>query len=463
MTIGRALPVGAMALATVLVMAGLFVAGLRGGPDAFEQTAGFVAVAGVALIAATVRPAWPLSIGLALGVFSGHWADIGLPLPLDRPLIAVAVLSALVRERRARPDALRTLPIDWLLIVTALYAICSGLLAGTLDDADTRFVLLDRFALLGFLLFFVAPMVYRTARDRQILLGTLVALGAYLGATALVETTGPRGLLLPRYIDDPAVGIHFDRARGPFTESVANGLVLYACAVAAAVAAVSWQDRRAKGLAGVIAALCLLGTLFTVTRAIWLAVAVATVVTLLAGRRTRRWAIPLAGAGAVMVLVAFAVVPGLAGRADERTNDDRPVWDRRNSNAAALRMVAERPLVGFGMGTFRTESVDYYRQGPDFPLTFVRDLHNVYLAHAVELGFIGAGLWLLALTWAVGGGVLGRGPPALRPWKLGLVAVAISYAVAAATTPLAFALPTLLLWTWAGVAWSGRRAEAAGA
>jgi O-antigen ligase len=297
--------------------------------------------------------------------------------------------------------------------------------------------------------------VFREARDRQILLGVLVALGAYLGLTALIETTGPRGLLIPRYIDDPTVGIHFDRARGPFAEAVGNGLVLYACAVASVIAAIEWKTPTLRRGALLVASLCLLGTLLTVTRAVWLGVIVGTIVALLWAHETRRFAIPAVVIGVTGVLLAFAAIPDLQVRADRRQNDQRPLWDRKNSDSAALRMVDARPLLGFGWGKFRTESADYYRQADDYPLTRVRDVHSVYLANAVELGLVGTALWLAALVWAIGAGVLRRGPPDLRPWQIGLLAVAVSYAVAAATTPLSFTLPTLLMWAWAGLCWAG--------
>lgn len=454
----RALPLVVAPIAAVVVGVAAFGLALGSGMselDAYERAVGVLAAAGLAAIAVVARPAWSLSLGLAMAVFSGHWGDMGFPVPLDRVLLTIGIVATIVREWRTTPENLKTRPIHWLLAVVALYAATSAVLSGTLHDSESRFALLDRFSLVAFVLFFVAPIAFRDARDRQILLGTLVALGGYLGLTALIETAGPRGLLLPRYIDDPTVGIHFDRARGPFTEAAANGLALYACAVAAAVAAVTWRDRRWRGLAGLIAALCLLGTLFTLTRAVWLAAAIASVLALLAARETRRFVLPAGVVGVCMVLVAFAAIPGLESRAQARENDKAPLWDRRNSNAAALRMIAERPIIGFGWGKFATDSLNYYRQSPDYPLTLVRDVHNVYLANAVELGLIGGGLWLLALALAVGGGVLRRGPPELRPWRIGLVAVAASYGVAAMTTPLAFTLPTLLLWTWAGIAWAG--------
>jgi O-antigen ligase len=87
----------------------------------------------------------------------------------------------------------------------------------------------------------------------------------------------------------------------------------------------------------------------------------------------------------------------------------------------------------------------------------VRDVHNLYLAHAAELGLVGGGLWVLALLMAIGTALRRRGPPGLGPWRLGLIAVAVSWMVAAATNPQTFLFPTLLLWVWAGVVYGASR------
>jgi hypothetical protein len=420
--------------------------------DVFEQIAGALAGLGAIAIALYVRPAWPLSIGLALGAFSGHWDDMGLPIALDRLFVGTAIASALIRERLRSPDALRTRPIDWLLALVAIYAVGSALIADTFQFEQVRFALLDRLSLLGFVLFFVAPKVYRDERDRRVLLGVLVALGGYIGLTAVFEEIGPEALVVPGYITDPTVGIHHDRARGPFAEAAANGLVLYACLVASVMAAFTWRDPRWRKVAVVVAALCAFGILLTVTRAAWIAGGAATIVTLLAVRETRRFTIPAVAIVGAGVLIAFAAVPGLQDKAEDRANEDRPVWDRRNSTAAALRMLQERPLLGFGWGRFPADSRDFYRQPLDYPLTQQRNLHNVYLVNAVELGLIGGLLWLIAVLIAVVGSILRRGPPALRLWKVGLIAWAVCYAISALSTPLGYALPTALLWVWAGVA-----------
>jgi len=443
---------GAAAVLIVAATVASEASGSTAEADAFEQIAGALAGLGAVIVALSVRPAWPLSIGLAVGAFSGHWDDMGSPIALDRLLIASAIVSTLVRERLRSPDALRTRPIDWLLALVAIYAVGSALIADTFQFESVRFALLDRLSVLGFVLFFVAPKVYREARARQILLGTLVALGGYIGLTAVFEEIGPEALVVPGYITDPTVGIHHDRARGPFAEAAANGLVLYACVVASVMAAVTWRDPRWKKVAVFVAGLCALGILLTVTRAAWIAGGAATLITILSIRETRRFAIPAVAVVGAGVLLAFAVVPGLQGKAEERASEDRPVWDRRNATSAALRMLQERPLLGYGWGRFPVESRDFYRQSLDYPLTRQRDLHNVYLANAVELGLIGGLLWLVAVLVAVVGSILRRGPPELRLWKIGLIAWAICYAISALSTPLGYALPTALLWVWAGVA-----------
>ena len=458
MTAPRGIPFG-VALAAALAMAAALAAGTQidtGNPAAsFERAMGVGAALAVIALALAARPAWPLSIGLALTVFSGHWERMGSPVAFDRVLIIAAIASVLVRAR-IDGETLRTRPIDWALAAFTVYAVVSAILAGTIDDHEARFALLDRLSLVGFALFFVAPRVFRTEHDRNILLGVLVALGGYLGVTALLETVGPDALIVPSYITDPSIGRHLDRARGPFTEAGANGLMLFFCGVAATVAVMTWRDVRARRIAALVVGLCALGVLLTLTRAAWLGCVGGTFAMLLAARETRRYIPHVAVAGAVGALLAFALIPGLEASADRRANDQYPLWDRKNSNAAAMRMLAEKPVLGFGWGRWRTDSWEYYRQSPDYPLTFVDNVHNVYLANAVELGLLGLLLWLAVVGMVAGGAILRRGPPAVRPWKLGLVGLVAAYAVIATTTPAHFAAPTLLLWAWAGLAWGER-------
>jgi putative inorganic carbon (HCO3(-)) transporter len=446
----------------VLCAAGVALASLQAGnhANAFEQAAAILAGACIVAAGVFVPPSWTLSAALVLTVFNGDWRLMGISAPIDRIALLAGGLGIVLRELRAG-RGLRTQPVHWLLMLSATYAVTSGVLAGTLGDPATKFSLLDRFGLIPYLAFFAVPFAFRTAADRRVLLAALVGLGAYLGVTALLETTGPSALVIPGYITDPTVGIHFDRARGPFLEANAMGLALFGCGVASVIAAVTWADRRWRRFAWAVAALCTLGIVFTLTRGTWLAAIAGALVALLSAHRTRRVVLPVAAAVAVAVLGAFLVIPGFQAHATNRLNDQSSVWDRSNSNAAALRMIAVHPLFGFGLGEFQFQSADYYRQAPDFPLTSLRNIHNVYLAYATELGLVGGGLWLLTLLVTFGASLRRRGPPDLQPWRLGLIAVAVSWMVTSATEPLSFPFPALLLWAWAGVVYGGSRAAGA--
>ena len=54
---------------------------------------------------------------------------------------------------------------------------------------------------------------------------TLIALG-YLCLIAILFLLGAKEFIFPRYILDESLGIHADRARGPFLQAVANGVTL---------------------------------------------------------------------------------------------------------------------------------------------------------------------------------------------------------------------------------------------
>lgn len=452
-------------LVAVPVAALMAYAVARGAPEAsvdgFETVAAAIIVVCVGAAAIVAPPAWAISGAFVLTLFQNHWDALGVSLSVDRYLMLLVIASILVREWRHRDGRLATRPIDWLLAVAMIYAATSAWVVGELTTNDGRFELIDRFGVMPFLLFFLAPLVFRTERERRILLGTLVGIGAYLGVTAVLETTGPDALIVPSYIADPAQGIHADRARGPFLDAGANGVAMYMCAVAAAIAFVKWRDRRWRMFALGVAGLCLLGVLLTLTRAVWLGALVASPLALLIARETRRFLVPGALAALVIVFGAFAAIPGLQDRAEKRRTDQQPVWDRQNSNAAALRMLEDKPLFGFGWSRFKEESPAYYRQSNDYPLGATGNLHNVYLSHAVALGLVGFVLWAAALLAALGGAIVRRGPPELYPWKVGLIAVALCVMVEWATAPARYVLPTLLLWLWAGIAWGPRSASQA--
>jgi O-antigen ligase len=387
-----------------------------------------------------------------MSVCSGHYGSLGSPVGLDRVVVVAGIGAVLWRERPSGLPRLRVRRTDLLLLAIAVYATASAVFAGTLRSNDPFFALLDYLGVIPFLLFWTAPAAFGTPRERQILLTALVVLGLYLGLTALFETTGTTALVWPRYINDPSVGLHWGRARGPFAEAAENGLALFMCGTAAAVRLAGRPRRRWVPALALV--LCAAGVVFCLTRQVWLAAVAAIVVTMLARAELRRWLVPAALAGALGVAAVFVVVPGFTHRAQSRLDDERPVWDRLNSNAATLRMIGTRPLQGFGWGSFPARSPAFYRLAADRPLTTVGRPHNVFLANGAELGVPATLAWLAALAIVVGGGVRRRGPPDLDRWRTGLIAVAVAWLVVANFTPMGYAFCHSVLWLWAGLCWS---------
>ncbi|HEX4753912.1 MAG TPA: O-antigen ligase family protein [Solirubrobacterales bacterium] len=451
MTLPRQLGLGLAGLIGVLLV--LWSAGAESGWVSLEAAMLLAAAFSIVFLVAQAGPSLTMCGALALMCFSGYWANLGSPLPLDRLVIAVAFAGAL-----ARPDMRRKIlrrleqPLGLLLVLIIAYTVFSALRAGTLTEKNSFYALLDSLGIVPYALYIVAPVVFEAPEDRENLLWTLVLIGAYLGFTALFETIHLNALVFPKYILNPNVGIHFGRARGPFVEADANGLVMFACGVAATIALIRWRGERKAILAALVLFLCGTGIIFTLTRAIWIASVVATLITLLLFKQLRRYFVPATLAIVVVAVGALVAIPGLASQAQERSDALRPVWDRLNTDAAAVRMFEQRPLTGFGWYTFEHTGPEYMRQAGGYPLTGAGlNVHNVFLSRLAELGLIGTLAAVIALLWAIIGSAIRAGPPEMHPWRMGLVAVAIQWIIVANFVPLTYALPTALLWLWAGI------------
>jgi O-antigen ligase len=431
------------------------------GPLAGFRGLAAYAIFGIAILAAaaymvwSVHPAWMLSAAFVLHVLAGNWSLLGIPgtVAPDRVLFAAAIASVVLRAPPIRDRSPLTFrAAHWALVLTLLWFVGSALAAETIEDQDAMFEIAERVGLLQLAVFAIAPAVFATEYHRRILLGAMVGLGAYLGFTALMETLNIDQLVYPSFITDPDLGIHPDRARGPFLEAVTNGAGLYIGVVGAAIALGVWREHRWRLVASAVLILCFVGLLFTETRSVWIAGTVATLVALMSTAELRRISIPAIGAGAAAIAVSIAIVPGLAGAIEDRREDDRTVWDRKNLATAAVNMVEAYPLIGIGWDRFAHESGDYFRVAQDYPLTGEEQIiHNVFLTYAAEVGLIGLGLWLAAIALGVIEALWppSRGEP--RLWQVGLLAYFVFFLVISNFVfPQPF--PNVALWLLAGVA-----------
>ena len=437
-------------------------------PDAFSVcVVAAVVIVGAAAIYLLSRTEITLLVlaALVLQMFSGNWSLMGISIPLDRVALALA-LGALVlkgaRKVAARRLVLRGVHLALLAAVT--WCAISGLMAGTLTGHDGFYAFLDRFGVVPFLLFCLAPIFFGDERHRRMLLITLTVIGLYLGLTGCLEGLHLYKLVLPRYIADPNVGIQWGRARGPILETTGNGFCTFVGAAAATIGLATWKSRRAIWacrLTVVLDAGCLF---FTLTRSVWIGAFLGFVGVMLLTSRTRRMLVPLLLGGALVVGASMAASTTLRNEVTGRAESQSPVWDRINTDIAALHIVEQEPLTGVGWQNFENVSVNYMTEQPGTPITGEGiEVHNVFLSHAAELGIPGLLLWLLAFGGAVWRAFFpGRSrqvredlaPPSekeLRLWRAGALAILLCFVVEASLAPFSQALPNSLLWTWLGV------------
>ena len=163
-------------------------------------------------------PAITVCVAIALRIFSGAWSQIGIGgMPLDRLVIIFALLQVFLCAPGARGlPALRLRNVHLLMVATVLYLVVSAVFAGTLTSGESVQAILDEFGIAPYLAFLIAPAVFAGRRERDLLLGALVAVGLYLGVTAVFEALGPHSLVFPSYIAHVDAADPSGRVNGPF-------------------------------------------------------------------------------------------------------------------------------------------------------------------------------------------------------------------------------------------------------
>src|SRR5258705_12949891 len=123
-----------------------------------------------------------------------------------------------------------------------------------------------------FALFHLAGIVFRDHGSlRKLEIFALVVL-AYLTATSILYLAGTKSLIFPRFILDQSLGIHADRARGPFLQAVANGMSLNILGILAI--SLAQKQRTVVFLLWLALPMAVLATM---TRAVWIAFAFLTI------------------------------------------------------------------------------------------------------------------------------------------------------------------------------------------
>jgi len=253
--------------------------------------------------------------------------------------------------------------------------------------------------LVPFALFHVAQGIFVDQRSLRHLETFALIVLTYLCVIAIAWLAGAKWLIFPRFILDETLGIHADRARGPFLQAVANGVSLN---ILGLIALNAFQRRRLKGaLAFFLIAALPLAILATMTRAVWFSFAASLVMIPIVTQniRLRRCCKALVALGLAVATICF-VTGNIPTALTDRAEESGPVEIRMAIYRASWEMIREKPLLGWGQNQMPTEVT---RRMPDYHLDAYW-AHNSYLEILVEEGVIGLTFyaWIMVTLWRIG-------------------------------------------------------------
>lgn len=304
---------------------------------------------------------------------------------LDRIAFLTLVAAFLLRSAVLREPVRFTRTAAWPLGVLLVLSLASVMTQPF--ETKTWSVLAAKY-IVPYVLFHIARYSFRDEPSQRMLEKFGLAVLAYLCFIAIAFLVGAKELIHPRFILDPSLSIHVDRARGPFLQAVANGVTLNMLGLLALNAYRRGRLNSFWGCAFLIALPAAI--LATKTRAVWLSFLASAVV--LAGfnpdRKIRRVCRRLLLAGTVVVLITLSFVAAVSSFQD-RFEDRGPVEIRFAVYRAAWDMFLERPLLGWGVSRMPAE---LETRVSEFHLNqFV--VHNTYLEILVEHGLLGLALY----------------------------------------------------------------------
>jgi O-antigen ligase len=335
-----------------------------------------------------------LSIGLclyALLAFLNIVPDVGGSfLSFDKVaggLLALSWIATVAGRRQARRAFVTAHPqffsVLMLFLVWVLLSLTWAPLPGIALEPALRYILNA----------FLFLIVFTAVRTRT---HVIWLVSAFVAASTL---SAAYGLVVP-----PPPGEE-DRLAGTIGEPNQLAAVLVAGLVLAmALAVVSHRKPLTRIVLTIAAALCLVTTFLTLSRAGLIALAAAMIAAVIVAGRWRAAAVGFAVVTLSTLLVFFALVatPDQRGRVTEVGGGSgrSDIW------TVGWRMVQANPVHGIGVGQFQTSAVHYVIapgaiQRSDLIVDSPKVAHNIYLQVLAELGVIGLVPFLLILGFSL--------------------------------------------------------------
>lgn len=407
----------------------------------FRRAPGALAIAAVAAIPFRI----PISVG-------GEAANLLLPLYL---VVAAGALAwALLRlGGQHAPGAEEPPPAPWLERLLAISLVAYAAQSAYSSD-DARALENVVFFYVPFALLYVLLVRLRwTQRLAGAALGVLAGLAAALAAIGYVEYATRHLLLNPKVIASNQLEDYF-RVNSLFFDPNIYGRFL-AIAIVLITGWMLWRSRtRDVALAGLLVAFLFGGLVLTLSQSSFAALLAGLAV--LGGLRwSVRWAVAASGAALVAGLVIVALGTSVLEGSD---GAGRATSGRSDLIGGGVRLFADRPLQGWGSGSFARE----YRRAEDVSAERASSAsHTIPVTVAAEQGLAGLAIYLALLALA-----LARLFGAVRGSGAERVAVAAAFtALAVHTMMYAAFLEDPLTWALlaAGTALAAPAPAAAGA
>ncbi len=386
-----------------------------------------IAAAAVAALTYSFRR-WPILMPLAIVAAlpfrvplhaGGDTANLLVPLYL---VIAAGVLVLLVRDWSAattgsaggesengaslpRPqDSPPVLPVVWLTRLLAAFVVLYAVQTLYSDDFSKG---------LQNVCFFLVPftVAYRLLRevewDRRLL--RLVLIVVAVEATAFVLIGSVEYLTRSLFWNDQVIRSNefhtYFRVNSVFWDPNVYGRYL-ALVIVIATAALLWvRDRRDFALLTALVGVLWLGLAQTFSQSSFIAL-LAGLAVLAAIRWSWKWTLAAVAVGTVGAALVIVLVGGSGQLTSDRLNVD--LSGRGNLVSGGIGLFGERPLWGYGSGSFQTAYRDH-RENKDIPVSVS---HTEPITIAAEQGLLGLLLYaaLIAVAlWTMTSGI--RGPP----------------------------------------------------
>jgi O-antigen ligase len=276
------------------------------------------------------------------------------------------------------------------------------------DELSHSVMALPRFILFAALLPLAMFVVGRYTFDRiaavRALLWAVLLMAAHSSAVSILPTIGLTQWVWPTYPVGHTTANWSGRAAGVLDQPVATGILL-SIGIAIAIQLICRGDEPAwrRSLALMIAVACGYSIYLTHTRAAWLCAMVVLIMGAALARGYRTGFLSSIGFVAVVVSAKWSVFTS-SNRDAGGVGSVSEVHDRLNTIQTALWASAEKPLLGWGIGRFRTVNTYHHQQwSPDVPWARGFDMvsHQNELGILAELGLLGLALWIGVIALCV--------------------------------------------------------------